>query len=426
MKRRKNHWILFVVLLLSLTVLSPSLDLVQDQKNEERDDVTDLFSTPTPETPHKNSPLSVLVSMDEEEYKIFQRFAVNAAKEIGMEIAISNIESADFYSEFKKAFMMGEGPDTLLIDNRYIKWYVKKGYARPMTGGDGKIAAGAGNSFDSLLKAGEWNGYLWSIPLDLDPYVYAEYRNQEASKEPLQSTSSRDEWMSHLAEWGERLNKPFYFDGEDPVAYASWLTFLGVYPEVSQVFRLNDEQAGETSREIQAIEPLFPYIKTDRYNLSSGRVDFHAGIITLSELIPGHLEELSFYINNDVKSQALAVKGRSFIISPKSSQKEAAVEFLAKLTTPKSAKTWFTLSGKLPVYPALYTDSDMADITNAIPLQALEESLDESLLQEQDDVLSNPEKSRKAAEIIQRFVNGQLTFEEYELHLKQLLTANSR
>ena len=417
--KRRNHWILFVVLLLSLTILSPSLDLVQDQKKEERDDVTDIFSVPAPETTHKNRPLSVLVSMKEEEYKIFQNFAQNTAKEIGMEISISNIESADFYSEFKEAFLMGEGPDTLLIDNRYIKWYAKKGFARPMTGGDGNIAAG--DSFDALLRAGEWNGYLWSIPMDLDPYVYAEYRNEETIKEPLQSTSTREEWMSHLAEWGERLDKPFYLDGEDPIAYASWLTFQGVFPEVSQVFQLNSEEEEHRSKKMEAIEPLFPYIKTERYNLSSGRVDFQAGIITLSELIPAHREELSFYINNDVKSQALAVTGRSFIISPKSTQKEATVEFLAKLTSPKSAKTWFTLSGKLPIYSALYTDLDMSDITNAIPLQALEESIDESLLQDQDHVLSDPEKSLEAAETIERFVQGQLTFEEYKQHLKLLI-----
>ncbi|WP_454192101.1 hypothetical protein [Paenibacillus sp. Marseille-Q7038] len=418
--KRRNHWILFVVLLLSLTILSPSLDLVQDQKKEERDDVTDIFSVPAPETTHKNKPLSVLVSMEEEEYKIFQRFAMNIAKEIDMEINITNIELADFYSTFKETFIMGESPDTLLIDNRYIKWYAKKGYARPMTGGDGNIAAG--DSFDSVLRAGEWNGYLWSIPMDIDPYVYTEYRNEETSKEPLQSTSTRDEWISRLTEWGERLNKPFYFNGEDPMAYASWLTFLGVYSEVSHVFRLNEGQEEDRIQKIRAIQTLFSYIKTERYNLSSVRADFQAGIITLSELIPVHREELSSYINNDVKSQSLAVKGRSFILSPKSTQKEATVEFLTKLTSPKSAKTWFTLSGKLPVYSTLYADPDLSDITNAIPLQALEESMDESLLQDEDHVLSDPEKSWAAAKTIQQFVHGQLSFEEYKLHLNRLMS----
>lgn len=418
--KRRNHWILFVVLLLSLTILSPSLDLAQDQTREERDDVTDIFSVPAPETTHKNKPLSVLVSMDDEEYEIFQSFANNIAKEIGIEITITNREAADFYSAFKETFMMGESPDTLLIDNRYIKWYAKKGYARPVMGGDGNIAAA--DSFDSVLRAGEWNGYLWSIPMDVDPYVYAEYRNEETSEEPLQSTSTRDEWMSRLTGWGKRLNKPFYFNGEDPVAYASWLTFLGIYPDVSHVFELNGEQEEDTLQQIQAIQPLFSYIKTKRYNLSSVSGDFQAGIITLSELIPVHRQELSSYINNDVKSQSLAVKGRSFIISPKSTQKEATVEFLTKLTSPKSAKNWFALTGKLPVYSTLYTDPDLSDITNAIPLQALEESMEESLLQDEDHVLSDPEKSFAAAETIEQFVHGQISLEEYELQLALLMT----
>ncbi|WP_211745458.1 hypothetical protein [Paenibacillus sp. Marseille-Q4541] len=420
--KRRNHWILFIVLLLSLTILSPSLDIAQDQKTDDGGNITDLFSTPAPQTTQKNKPLSVLVSMDNEEFTAFQRHTQNTAKEMGMEIDLSNVDPSDFYSEFKNAFMMGESPDAVLIDNRYIKWFARKGFASPITGGDGNGAAGA--SFDSLLRAGEWNGYRWSIPMDMDPYVYAEYRTKETSTGPLQSTSTTEEWKSQLAEWDESMDRPFYFDGEDPVAFASWLKFQGIVPEASEVFRVANEEEENVSKQIQSIQALFPYIKTERNTRSYDKPDFQAGIITLSDLLPIYREELSTYINNDVESQALAVMGRSFVVSPKSTQKEAILEFLAKLTSPGSAKTWFLLSGKLPVHQSLYTASDMSDITNAIPLQALEESVEQSLLQDQDRILSDPEKSQKAADSIEQFVQGHISFKEYEHHIKRLFGAS--
>lgn len=414
--KRRNHWILFVVLLLSLTILSPSLDIGQNQKEEDRGDITDIFSTPAPKATHTTRTLFILVSMEQEEYSYFEQLVQDIAKEMNLVINLTNMEDVEFDVEFQNRYMMGESLDAALIDNRYITWYAKQGFARPMTGGDGGQAAV--DSFDALLRAGEWNGYRWSIPMDIDPYVYAEYRTEDTSSEPLQSTSTFEEWESQLAAWSKQTEKPFYYDGKDPVAFASWLTFQGIIPEISQAFQIEDDIDQNQAEKLEEMKPIYTYLNTERNPFSSGKLEFQAGIITLSDLLPKYREELSSYINNDVNSQALAVKGRSFIVSPKSEQKEAILEFLAKLTSPESVKTWFTLSGKLPIYESMYTEPDMSDILNAVPLQALKESIEQSVLQ--DDLLTNPEKSRKAAVLIEQFIQGDVSFQEYRHHLELL------
>lgn len=411
--KRRNHWILFVILLLSLTILSPSFDISNEPVSDQSDAVTDPFYNPAPQTPQKELPLQITVSMGEEEYDIFQQLSQDAAEVTGTEIEIHNIEPNDEYKTLSDNFRLGESSDIILLDNQLVQSIAMQGYLRPITGND--PSGTAAEPFSSLLRMSEWNGYRWAVPLDIDPYVYAENRMDDPTAAPLQSNSTYDEWITRMNTWSEADAKPFYLDVDDPLAYASWLKFQGVLSEVTRLLNAEEFDDELRSRVID-IQTLVTFIETE-FRDSEGELQWHAGIVKLSDLLPDYREDIASYINNDVESQALAVTGRSFALSSRTAQTEKATEWIKAMTSPESARIWFERSGKLPIYKSLYEELDMRDITTAVPVQALEQSLESSYGNESFD----PVLLQEAKLIIEQFLRGEIQAEDYNLQMESII-----
>lgn len=247
--KRRNHWILFVILLLSLTILSPSLDISRDPVTDENDQSTDPLYRPAPPDPQEQQPLKIAVSMQEQEFAVFQRLAVEIGNRIGSDIEVHNMEETDASEEYeaiRKSFVLGDSADITLLNNRYVRLFAMQGYLRPITGND--LNGMAADPFPQVMTVNEWNGYRWAVPLDIDPYLYAEARSDNATSPPLQSMSTDEDWMNRMTTWAETDDKPFFLDVEDPLAFASWLEFRGIIRQTEELFNAAEQNEQLQSR----------------------------------------------------------------------------------------------------------------------------------------------------------------------------------
>lgn len=407
--KRRNHWILFVILLLSLTILSPSLDISRDPVTDENDQSTDPLYRPAPPDPQEQQPLKIAVSMQEQEFAVFQRLAVEIGNRIGSDIEVHNMEETDASEEYeaiRKSFVLGDSADITLLNNRYVRLFAMQGYLRPITGND--LNGMAADPFPQVIAVNEWNGYRWAVPLDIDPYLYAEARSDNTTSPPLQSMSTDEDWMNRMTTWAETDDKPFFLDVEDPLAFASWLEFRGIIRQTEELFNPAEQNEQLQSR-MQELEILLPYIETDFKDSASGQLNWTSGIVKLSDMLPEYRGELTEYINNDVETQALTVTGRSFALSSRTGQTELATEWIKAMTSPESVQDWFEETGNLPIYRSLYDELEMRDITRAVPVQALEQSLEAAY---RDNSLDGDMLNR-AQPLITQFLRGDISAEAY-------------
>lgn len=416
--KRRNHWILFVILLLSLTILSPSLDISRDPVTDENDQSTDPLYRPAPPDPQEQQPLKIAVSMQEQEFAVFQRLAVEIGNRIGSDIEVHNMEETDASEEYeaiRKSFVLGDSADITLLNNRYVRLFAMQGYLRPITGND--LNGMAADPFPQVMTVNEWNGYRWAVPLDIDPYLYAEARSDNATSPPLQSMSTDEDWMNRMTTWAETDDKPFFLDVEDPLAFASWLEFRGIIRQTEELFNAAEQNEQLQSR-MQELEILLPYIETDFKDSASGQLNWTSGIVKLSDMLPEYRGELTEYINNDVETQALTVTGRSFALSSRTGQTELATEWIKAMTSPESVQDWFEETGNLPIYRSLYDELEMRDITRAVPVQALEQSLEAAY---RDNSLDGDMLNR-AQPLITQFLRGDISAEAYYSRVQSFIS----
>lgn len=416
--KRRNQWILFVVLLLSLTILSPSLEISRDPVTDEDDQSTDPLYRPAPQVPQEQQPLKITVSMKEQEFAVFQRFAVEIGNRIGTGVEVHNMKEtseSDEYEAIREGFMLGDSADITLLNNRHVRLFAMQGYLRPFIGND--LNGMAADPFPQVITVNEWNQYRWAVPLDIDPYIYAEARRDNASSPPLQSMSTDEDWMNRITAWSKTDDKPFFLDVEDPLAFASWLEFRGIIRQTEDLFN-PDEQNEQMQSRLQELEMLLPYIETDFKNSASGHLNWISGIVKLSDMLPEYRGELTEYINNDVETQALTVTGRSFAISSRTGQMDLASEWIKAMTSPETAQDWFEETGNLPIYRSVYEELEMRDVTRAIPVQALEQSLEAAY---RNDLL-NGDLLNNAQPLITQFLRGDITAEVYYSRVQSLFS----
>lgn len=138
----------------------------------------------------------------------------------------------------------------------------------------------------------------------------------------------------------------------------------------------------------------------------------------LSDMLPEYRGELTEYINNDVETQALTVTGRSFALSSRTGQTELATEWIKAMTSPESVQDWFEETGNLPIYRSLYDELEMRDITRAVPVQALEQSLEAAY---RDNSLDGDMLNR-AQPLITQFLRGDISAEAYYSRVQSFIS----
>lgn len=188
----------------------------------------------------------------------------------GLRIDLQYVDPAEAYASFREQLRSGGTADVVLLDNAWIGEWATAGLLLPVDEffkGDEQA-----QHFPTLMRQVSWNGYIWAVPNDVDPYVLV--WNEEALREvgrtyPPRSADELEE-LEHALRTQDRIG--LYADMSDPFALASYLAATGkggfatfelpqgqgedaVEPEVTDAELANSELANEEWSDAELADP---------------------------------------------------------------------------------------------------------------------------------------------------------------------------
>ncbi|MFC5703616.1 ABC transporter substrate-binding protein [Cohnella faecalis] len=175
-----------------------------------------------------NDPVRIRVSvgLDEQEFdQLQEQNAGWSTRHPDIQVELSRVEPEDAYRAFKESSRLGEAADVMLLQNEWVREYAASGYL--LTADAAFVGEALAEQFDALTASLKWNGYIWGVPRDFDPYVLV--WNREALRKVLGDEATvpltLQQWTALTAkasESGEGISW-LAISNRDPFAILSWL-----------------------------------------------------------------------------------------------------------------------------------------------------------------------------------------------------------
>lgn len=283
-------------------------------------------------------------------------------------VSFVRIDPAAAYGAYVNASRVGLAADVMLMDNEWVKTFAVSGYLAPA---DSAFAGDAlSEQFDAISSPLRWNGYIWGVPRDYDPYVLVWHLDALRAWTGNEQAEPPGDW----AQWqalatAERTQEPpahwLALDGSDPFALLYWVQ--AATGEPVGAFR----EDGEDWRDTAAGQAL-SLLDGERSGVAFGGDSSEVVNMLLSgqaaaAVVPySHVRELSDARSN--RGQALNVdlsawkqpyvwpRGRSFTISSRAAEDDAARRWIAAMTEEAAQRDNLLQNSRLPVYKSLYRD----------------------------------------------------------------------
>lgn len=160
MLKRKNYWLLFAVLLLALTSLSPSMELDTTEGTNPPRQPLSLSELPDAKDKNNVTSLNIRVSMSGAELKALQRISSNYTLSTGIQVSISNVDNEENAVMLKQELATRESPDIIMTDGRNIPDLATRGYLLPV---DVYQSVPGSAPLTALIPQMQWNGYDWGF-----------------------------------------------------------------------------------------------------------------------------------------------------------------------------------------------------------------------------------------------------------------------
>ncbi|MET1169965.1 hypothetical protein BK124_13390 [Paenibacillus amylolyticus] len=351
--KRRHQVVLFAVLLLSLTILSPSFDFRGSQLNQERDQEKDAFPGSSSRNEDAQAPLEIVVAMSDEEFQAFQKIAKEVAASQLVEINLRNEKPDTYKHVLDLEFSLGENGDVVLLDSEEVQYYAQKGYLYPLNGTT--LSKSLGDTVVGLRGMTEWNGYQWGMPFDFDPYILAAQSSflKRAGLESL--PRNKDQWVK-LTQQAVAEGIPLItMNINDMYGTNAWLNHLEPKMAPDQVKRTQiDSQTGNLQQGIQLMNQIQPLIKLESTNSEFSPTADQNGtpmvVSLLSQLLSADqasavdkdsLERISFETLETVNS-------RSLVITAGSVEAEEASRWIEGMTSATTQLKWYQQVNRLP------------------------------------------------------------------------------
>ncbi|MBW4080100.1 extracellular solute-binding protein [Paenibacillus sp. S150] len=349
MLRRRNYWLLFAILLLSLTSLSPSMELdIHDDASPRRQP---LNQSERPASGDQDSvqALSIRVSLSSEEFKELERISNNYSLSSGTAVTLSNVDTEDADEILKQDLTIGDSPDIVMTDGRSITDLATQGYLLPV---DIYQSIPGSAPLTALIPHMQWNGYDWGVPLDIDPYVLV-YSPQRLSELGITGLPrSLEQWNELLRVIREQPDMQRYLlalDTRNPYGYSAVLESMG----------------GSLQPVNPALLEWTQYAGSHFYLTSSMNTELwdmlQAGKLAVAAL---PLSEWQKHGNSSLAAEAPITAGsglryeamysRFFALPAQSGNPETAVKWLAYVTSSTAQLDWLQNTGRLPALDELY------------------------------------------------------------------------
>lgn len=369
--KRKNHWVLFAILLLALINLSPSEEttLVRPEDRGEAQPVTPPEAQTLQETGH----IQVAVQMNESDFRRLEEMNRQFTVSHPVEVDLVNVPVEESYASFQRQLMkLGESPDILLLDNVWIRRFAAEGYLLPTEGYySGSLS---GEVLSASLIPNEWNGYVWGVPLDVDPYVLV----YDADKLKLlgleRPPASADDWNALVSAFKKQHSQPYLLglDYRDPYAAATllWQVGGGWKPGGSEPFFALKDNMPLSVQQLELIR--FGLLDSgasgaDAWSkLNGGQLAMM--IVPASEAQRHAHPQMKVWMPEVQPNVAAAwIRGRSYAVSSQTDNAEAAGLWISEMTSALNQMRWQETSGHLPVLKTIYYEAAQNELPSWVP-----------------------------------------------------------
>lgn len=422
--KRRNHWVLFAILLLALINLSPSKQstLIRNEEGA----IPEPVSLPSPQEVQEPSHFRVAVQVNEGEFLRLQQMNYEYMKQHADQVELVNLPPDESHLTLLQQFELGESPDVLLLDNDWIRKFASSGYLMPAERYYSSPLSG--EVLSASLAQNEWNGYIWGVPFDTDPYVFA--YNPDLIKElgfdhPPKSADDWEKLLSAFKKQG-RIPSLLAVDLAEPYAALSLLWQFGgnMATGSPSIFEITEGM----QRGIRLMEEIRPYLL--RYNAQAQPLPnvwkrMYDGEVVIclaraSEISNGRHPRMEAFIPEPgTTGKSMWNYGRSFVVSSKSGSADAGGAWIAEITAAGRQREWHEITGHLPVLKSLYFDFERNKIPAWVPA---------SLVGSKSDALPVssmlPEQMEQFAGLSMDFANGEFELEQYIKEISQISMKN--
>lgn len=403
MLRRKNYWLLFAILLLSLTSLSPSMQVNTSYGPREVNEPQHLSAPDKQKTGTVDS-LRITVALHPEELTELKALSSSYTLSTGVNIELKNVDEDHADDYMMKELTVGESPDILLTNGRNILNLAKHGYLLPI---DIYRSVPGSATLARLIPLMQWNGYDWGVPLDIDPYVlvYSPQRLAELGVQAL--PRSPGEWNTvlenHHKEEGKAL---FALNPHNPYGLAALLESMGE--------SLTSDKTDTLKWIQQILGSIHLYDPNDMTlwdQIQDGRIAVAAVPYSQWKKDGNATLKAEAVLGTHGAKGILSISSRSFALPAQSAHPEEAVKWLAYVTGMSAQLDWLDATDRLPALDEIYR--------SALPFGLKLPFDPKQLLAEETAPLEEPEGGwKKLTESVMLFLTGKMNAETFGKQLQ--------
>lgn len=377
MVKRKHYGVLFAILLLALINLSPSKTstLTRPDDYGETEPAAPQYS----EAEQERGKLSVAVQLPEDQFAKLEQMNQSVMEDYPLQVELTNLPAETDYNGIRQLLELGDSPDVLLLGNAWVRRFATGGYLLPAE----SYYPGAlnGEVLGASLVQNEWNGYIWAVPMDTDPYVWV-YHEGRLKELGTGFPAKASEWDQAIQHFKKQKSFPYLvvLNYNDPYAMMSftWQISGETEPDGEEALFKLDEEERQT---LKRIDSLRPYLKDLRgtgeqqevwTGLYNGESAF--ALVKWSEADQHRHPSLKIkFADPNSASGAMWIASRSFAVSARSENTEAAGTWISAITSQLMQREWYDTTRQFPVKKTLYFQAARNDLPTSIPTSFINE-----------------------------------------------------
>ncbi|WP_193726745.1 ABC transporter substrate-binding protein [Paenibacillus guangzhouensis] len=348
MSNKRNTLMLFVMLLLILLLLTPMNGVTPNRNTEKREqDTSQVAIAPSGDQAEREEKLTVSVSLEPAQFAVLQSMNQRYMQDHQMVVELSNTYPQDAYHLFAEQSMLGDAADVMLLQSEWVNKFAVSGYLLPVDSYFSGVAAS--EPLDWLMNQVKWNGYIWGIPKDVDPYILV--WNPKLLRE-----LSMDQLPSEREGW---INLERYFSKLPNAPYLIAADLNDGYQILSSLRRLGS--LGEISTFLESLRPHI-YVAEDSASLweMMARGELLAMVTTASAWQQHPNTDLSVESVNPARNgKSFWARSRSFVVSSKSRLEKEAKDWIQAMTTATAQEEVLHETRMLPALKYMYTPSSL-------------------------------------------------------------------
>jgi maltose-binding protein MalE len=309
------------------------------------------------------------VAMEPKEFELFSRLAKQYSEQHdGVHIEVENVPPKEAYEKWKKAGQIGEAPDLMLLDNNWVQEFAALGFLQPV--GDFFSSDQQNGRISILMNQVKWNGYIWGVPKDVDPYILAWNKKTAAQYKMEHAPESPDELLA----WSKAMLKPeegkvgIYADPSDPYAFialsssltGAWLNTEKLWTDEASAQKklesyLAPQEETWSGKAFPKNFPLPSAAWSPWEQLAKGNIG--AMVTTVSAFKQNAKEDIALaaipaYTGKD---HAVWLKGRSFTISSRTPHAQILMSWIKEITVPEMEIKYWNEAKVLPAQIPSYS-----------------------------------------------------------------------